>query len=795
MCTMHLPMDKIYRKHELEKKRKYNERVINVEHGTFTPLIFSVTGGLGPECVKYHKHLADKIAIKTGERVSKYFFNHMKQRFYCSHVANPDFKTSVNIINSEDSQFMINSYSNLGFRLNNGLYILGPMAIFPNSVLGWTVADHKAINENSLSLFFTLEPKLDILIIGYGHSENSIRPEIVKYCRSKRLAVEILTTVQRCIIVIPSTLQFGGGCEVLFSIQIKFSKFVTIQVKKMESCGFGKALNDICHKHILEESKKAVTCMFCFINNIVRYKAASSVLQAKDIIQMVIDEVEGTIQLVESCRIYLPSELFITELECLAYFNHFVTFLFLNCVQISSQGQLLELLPKLHNDLIKGKIDTLQNYIVSIHGMPTPTLSNNLSTKIIEMMCATAASAVKLQCGREYGFSEVKLRATDLSLLSEKDLEGLPTNNLVAERDFSRFDREARVAKSRNRRFKAKNIQNNMVLYKCSKEIKIDKLSRTLAAILSCREAQWDVLQHEKLKTRLEAKLNKRKKSEDYTKKLLQNCKSWRGPCTSLEELQQILKEKSDQNVQIVKTELAYYAHTHKADKIANPELFRLNGISHEEKLTNFAVLLSNYCISSCTVADLPTNEDVIATLEERPCQHQISEPTPLNLNKLCAVIWQNCDASYEWYIGYVKSIINNGYIVDHLHRVVPGCHIKWKYPSTEDVQTAELEQILNCTVKGEWDITPDTRKRFFIIENIKAIKAAFHKKRNVAAAILPEREPKLYETKEFASRHDEIKQLEREFRREMFDDHQKSTSQDSEPDPDRKAIDDGKRS
>ncbi|KAG1650866.1 Diacylglycerol kinase epsilon [Nymphon striatum] len=34
--------------------------------------------------------------------------------------------------------------------------------------------------------------------------------------------------------------------------------------------------------------------------------------------------------------------------------------------------------------------------------------------------------------------------------------------------------------------------------------------------------------------------------------------------------------------------------------------------------------------------------------------------------------------------------------MVDHLHRVVPGCHIKWKYPSTEDVQTAELEQIVN---------------------------------------------------------------------------------------------------
>ncbi|KAG1652562.1 Anaphase-promoting complex subunit 5 [Nymphon striatum] len=327
-------------------------------------------------------------------------------------------------------------------------------------------------------------------------------------------------------------------------------------------------------------SHKYSRIIFCFINNIVRYKAASSVLQAKDIIQMVIDEVEGTNQLVESCRIYLSSELFITELECLAYFNHFVTFPFLNRVQISSQGQLLELLPKLHNDLIKGKIDTLQEYIVSIHGMPTPTLSNNLSIKIIEMMCVTAASAVKLQCGREYGFSEVKLRATDLSLLSEKDLEGLPTNNLVAERDFSRFAREARVAKSRNRRFKAKNIQNNMVLYKCSKEIKIDKLSRTLAAILSCREAQWDVLQHEKLKTRLEAKLNKSKKSEDYTKKLLQNCKSWGSPCTSLEELQQILKEKSDQNIQIgypeLSNDLILYAES----------LFPLHSIYSKEWMT-----------------------------------------------------------------------------------------------------------------------------------------------------------------------------------------------------------------
>ena len=54
-----------------EKKRQYNQRVMNIEHGTFTPLIFSVTGVMGKECAMFHKHLADKIARKTEEQYSK----------------------------------------------------------------------------------------------------------------------------------------------------------------------------------------------------------------------------------------------------------------------------------------------------------------------------------------------------------------------------------------------------------------------------------------------------------------------------------------------------------------------------------------------------------------------------------------------------------------------------------------------------------------------------------------------------------------------------------------------------
>ena len=44
--------------------------MIEVEHGTLTPLIFTTNGSMGPECLMFHKSLADKISEKTGERYS-----------------------------------------------------------------------------------------------------------------------------------------------------------------------------------------------------------------------------------------------------------------------------------------------------------------------------------------------------------------------------------------------------------------------------------------------------------------------------------------------------------------------------------------------------------------------------------------------------------------------------------------------------------------------------------------------------------------------------------------------------
>ena len=64
------PLDKLFLQHEQQKKRLYNNRVIHVEKGSFTPLVFSTNGGMAPEAIRYHKKLAEKIAQKKNERYS-----------------------------------------------------------------------------------------------------------------------------------------------------------------------------------------------------------------------------------------------------------------------------------------------------------------------------------------------------------------------------------------------------------------------------------------------------------------------------------------------------------------------------------------------------------------------------------------------------------------------------------------------------------------------------------------------------------------------------------------------------
>ena len=62
-----LTPEQIYKLHENDKKRLYSSRVLDVERGTFTPLVFTTTGGMSDECQRYHSRLAELLAVKKLE--------------------------------------------------------------------------------------------------------------------------------------------------------------------------------------------------------------------------------------------------------------------------------------------------------------------------------------------------------------------------------------------------------------------------------------------------------------------------------------------------------------------------------------------------------------------------------------------------------------------------------------------------------------------------------------------------------------------------------------------------------
>ena len=49
---------------EKEKKRAHNERVLQIEHGTFTPLVFSIYGSTGRECHAFYSSLSNLLSEK-----------------------------------------------------------------------------------------------------------------------------------------------------------------------------------------------------------------------------------------------------------------------------------------------------------------------------------------------------------------------------------------------------------------------------------------------------------------------------------------------------------------------------------------------------------------------------------------------------------------------------------------------------------------------------------------------------------------------------------------------------------
>ena len=62
--TRKMQLPSAYRLHQSQKQRSYDQRVREVEHGSFTPLIFSTSGGMGKCASVTYKRLASLLYTK-----------------------------------------------------------------------------------------------------------------------------------------------------------------------------------------------------------------------------------------------------------------------------------------------------------------------------------------------------------------------------------------------------------------------------------------------------------------------------------------------------------------------------------------------------------------------------------------------------------------------------------------------------------------------------------------------------------------------------------------------------------
>ena len=65
------PLAQCYRRNEMEKRRQYDERVREIEHGSFSPLVFTTSGGMGTTATTVYKRIAAMVAEKHSKPYSR----------------------------------------------------------------------------------------------------------------------------------------------------------------------------------------------------------------------------------------------------------------------------------------------------------------------------------------------------------------------------------------------------------------------------------------------------------------------------------------------------------------------------------------------------------------------------------------------------------------------------------------------------------------------------------------------------------------------------------------------------
>lgn len=107
-------------------------------------------------------------------------------------------RTRISLLQNEFPQAVyIDSYNSRGFTIN-GNRVFGPCALLPQTVVQWNVGSHQDITEESFSLFWMLEPRIEIVVVGTGNKTERLHPQVLQAMRQRGIAVEVQDTPNAC---------------------------------------------------------------------------------------------------------------------------------------------------------------------------------------------------------------------------------------------------------------------------------------------------------------------------------------------------------------------------------------------------------------------------------------------------------------------------------------------------------------------------------------------------------------------------------------------------------------------
>ena len=287
------------------------------------------------------------------------------------------------------------------------------------------------------------------------------------------------------------------------------------------------------------------------------------------------------------------------------------------------------------------------------------------------------------------------------------------------------------TAKFKTKHHTGELLRNNTVL--ANAEVKdVDKSARAIHYALQDMNVRCIMKQKEIQVKNIREKITKKKKTVDYVLRLTEACKSWGGPCCSLQELTKVMKSHPDQDKKIVKTELAFYVNTRKADKAGHPELFRQINIDFTTMLENLSVLLADEdksaSRSSTAALTLSTNEDALkqlSTTGNKECTDDV-----FLVNEPCVNVWI-VKEEVTWHIGYFRIMRSaKTYEVEQLLRLDKDSDLAWIHPHKPVKDIIDDEQVLimgngkRFPVLGTWN---NELLNKFHVKNLNDIVTSFN--------------------------------------------------------------------